>query len=331
MPTRISSARQEPPEAPMKVRTFCVAWVLATAMAACDGGTATTDTSNGGDGGTGGDSSGGSGGTGGGGECPNQAMGTAANHIVVTVTWPETIGLEAGEGEMHIWTKASLEFSGNDVTGMAEPCGSVIPALTKTNIAGGGMVQTQIPDEVWDAAGMPAFEVQGSISGFGVGATISMDPIASTVGCTLADPANDPWPASGSEVMTADHDGDGQPGIKAVPRTDEGFSAPPLDLMGALDPMGARADEVYVATRTLIQLAGTRDTCTSAKGTATVSNVDSHVVGCHVKDADTCTADQAKFIDDNQPKFTIKSATYEMKQVPAGATCAEVRAALPMK
>ncbi len=315
----------------MKIRTTWMAWILATAtvtaMTGCGG-------SNSGTGGTHGD--GASGGAGGGGEggagnteCPTQASGSAANHIVITVSWPETLGLMAGEGEMHVWTKADLTFSGNDVTGKVKPCGSLIPALTKTDLAGGGQVQTVIPDEVWDAASMPVFDVKGAISGFGVGATISMDPIASLVGATLGDPANDPWPASAAQLTTVDADGDGQPGILAVPRTDDPFQAPPLDLSGALDPMGARADAVYVATRTMIALAGTRSSCTAASGTADVTHVDSHVVGCHVKDGAVCDAAQAKFVDDNQPKFTIKSATYEMVQIPATATCADVRAALP--
>lgn len=319
----------------MKALQISMVCMLAATMMACDGGTNNPGT-GGGDNAGGGDNSGGSGnamnqgGAGGGEECPTQANGVAANHIVIHVSWPSTLGLEAGEGDMHVWTKASLTFNGNDVTGTAEPCGSVIPALTKSSVAGGGQVQTQIPDEVWEAMGMPEFSVAGSISGFNVGATISMDPIASTVGCMLADPANDPWPASGAQVMSMDHDGDGQPGIKAIPRTDAPFAAPPLSLQDALNENGKRADEVYIASRTIIQLAGTRDSCTSAKGTATVTAVDSHVVGCHVKDGGVCTTDQAKFVDDNQPKFTIESATYEMKQVPEGATCADVRAALPM-
>lgn len=326
----------------MKVRALSLALVLAAAatVTACDGGGDTgnggSGASGGGDGGSGGSGAtgggeGGSGAAGGGEDCPTQASGTAANHIIITVSWPETIGLEAGEGEMHVWTKANLTFDGNDVSGTAEPCGSIIPALTKTDLAGGGQVQTQIPDEVWDAAGMPVFDVKGSISGFGVGATISMDPIASTVGLTMTDPMNDPWPASPQQIEAVDHDGDGSPGIKAIPRTDAPFTAPPLSLQGALDPNGPRADEVHVVTRTIIQLAGTRDSCTSAKGTATVDAVDSHVVGCHVKDGGACTQDESNFIDSNQPKFTIKSAKYEMKQVPANATCADVRAALPVQ
>lgn len=311
----------------MKIRMFWMAWVLSSVvMAGCGGGdNSGTGGSSGGSGGGGGDG----GTTAMGGSCPTQASGSAANHIVITVSWPDSLGLKAGEGEMHVWTKADLTFDGNDVTGTVKPCGSMIPALTKSDLAGGGMVQTVIPDEVWEAASMPVFDVKGSISGFDVGATIGMEPVASVVGATLADPANDPWPASAAQLTTVDADGDGQPGIKAVPRTDGDFQAPPLDLNGALDPMGDRADELYLASRTMVKLAGTRDSCTSAKGTADVTHVDSHVVGCHVKGKDYCTAEQSKFVDDNQPKFTIKSATYEMVQVPAGATCADVRAALP--
>jgi hypothetical protein len=310
----------------MKLRTFCTALFVATTMAACDGGGSTTD----GTGGTGG-ASGASGAAGTDSSCPTQTSATVANHIIVAVSWEASLGLEAGEGDVHIWTKADLDFDNGTATGKAQPCGSVIPELTKKMLVGGGKVQTQIPDEVWEAMTMPKFDVNGMVSGFGVGATISMDPIASAVGAMLANPATDPWPAKGSEVMTVDHDGDMKPGIKAVPRTDGEFDAPPLDAVGATMENGDRADEVYIATRTVIQLEGKRDSCTSAKGTANVTKLDSHVVGCHVKGKDECTAAQSDFIDGNQPVFTIKSATYEMVQVDKGATCKDVRDALPVK
>ena len=308
----------------MSIRLFGVAMALVFSgvTAGCGGAGDNGSSGGGGDGGAGGSTDTNA-------ACPAQTTGTAANHIVVHVSWPDTLGLTAGEGDMHVWTRADLTFDGNDVTGKVTPCGSIIPALTKSDLAGGGMVQTEIPDAVWEAASMPTFEVHGTISGFDAGATITMDPVASVVGATLMDPENDAWPASGAQLTTTDPDGDGQPGILAVPRTDGEFEAPPLDLQGALDTNGARADQVYVATRTAIALAGTRDSCGHAKGTADVSHVDSHVVGCHVKDGAVCTPEQAKFVDDNQPKFTIKSATYEMVQVPAGASCADVRAALP--
>lgn len=314
----------------MKLRMFCTALVVAMSMAACGDGGETTK-------GSGGSSAGGSGGSGGsntGGSdssCPTQTSASVANHIIVSVSWPASLGLEAGEGDVHIWTKADLDFASGAATGMAQPCGSIIPELTKKALVGGGKVQTQIPDEVWEAKSMPKFAVNGMVSGFGVGATIAMDPIASVVGAMLADAANDAWPAKGSEVMSVDHDGDMKPGIKAVPRTDGEFGAPPLDVSGAVDPMGDRADEVYIATRTVIQLEGTRDSCKSAKGTAKVTKLDSHVVGCHVKGKADCTPEQSDFVDSNQPVFTIKSASYEMVQVDAAATCKDVRDALPKK
>lgn len=254
---------------------------------------------------------------------------------MVNVSWPATTGLTAGTGQMHIWTLTDLDFAPPDgsgniaATGTVRPCGSQIPELTKTAIAGGGKVLTVIPDTVWEQPTMPEFQVAGTLSGFGVGATISMDAVASTVGLTMTNPASDPWPASGTGVTTVDHDGDGRPGILSVPRTDPPYAAPPLSLLGALDPNGPRASEVYIVTRTVIQLAGTRDTCTTASGPATVYRVDSHVVGCKRKDGAICGQAEWQFVDDNQPRFTIQSATYTMAQLPDGASCADVRAALP--
>ena len=81
-------------------------------------------------------------------------------------------------------------------------------------------------------------------------------------------------------MQGVDHDGDGQPGIKALPRTDAGFSAPPLSLAGALDPNGPRATELFLATRTMVQLNGTRDTCDSASGPAAPAPTDCNASDC---------------------------------------------------
>jgi hypothetical protein len=262
--------------------------------------------------------------------CAARTGGAEATHIVVSLRWPATLALEAGEGEMHLWTRADLTVKDGVVTGTVRPCGTVIPALTKTAAIGGGQVQIEIPGSVWDAPSMPVFQLRGTSAGFGVGAAITMEPVASLLGAALHDPRNDAWPAGASQLTTTDPDGDGQPGLKAVPRTDPPFAAPPLDLAGVLDPKGARADEVDLATRTVLSLAGARDSCTSAAGTANVTRVDSHVVGCHVRGGGRCTAAQADFVDIAQPHFEVRSATFRMVDIPATATCADVRAALPV-
>lgn len=318
----------------MKSMTLCITGALAVAMAAwgcaddtADGPRTDTDGANEGSGGD----------EGGPGRstmsaddtveagCPALTSTSAANHIVITVRWPGSLAIKAGEGELHLWTKADLSFADAAISGTVRSCGSLIPALTKTALVGGGKVQPEIPGPVWEAPSMPVFQVTGTSGGFDVGAAIVMNRLASTVGLTMPDPLNDPWPDLPSQLATVDHDGDGQPGIKAVPRTDPPFGTPPVDLLGA------QADEIYLATRTVLGLTGTRDSCTSARGTAQVSSVDSHIVGCHVKGGGTCTAAQSDFIDAIQPKFTVESATFEMVQIPKTATCADVRAALPAR
>ena len=61
-----------------------------------------------------------------------------------------------------------------------------------------------------------------------------------------------------------------------------------------------------------------------------MSKFDNHVVGCLVEGGGPCTATQTEFVDANRVIYTVESATYEMTAVPSGATCADVRAALPL-
>jgi hypothetical protein len=280
----------------------------------------------------------GPGGTGSDDPCPENPNKYAltANHIIAQISWPANTGVEGGSGTLHVWTMTELHWDAKNpdgtvpVTGTVQPCGSVIPALTKSALAGGGQVQTVIPDDVWDAPSMPQFEATGVLGGFGPGSAVTMEPVASLVGASLPDPANSPWPANGKDIVGVDHDGDGQPGILARPRTDAGFAAPPVSFLGAIDPNAPRASELYLATRTMVKLDGTRDTCDSASGPAQVLKFESHVIGCRRNDGAVCNTDEATFIDSNQPTFTVGSATYEMKQLPDGATCADVRALLPM-
>lgn len=261
--------------------------------------------------------------------CPTRTSSSVASHIVIEVSWPSSLAIAAGSGEVHVWTKADLAYQGNDYTGTARPCGSLIPPLTKAALVGGGQVGIEIPGSAWDSPRMPVFQIRGSTGGFTPGSSIAMEPVTSLVGLTMANPMSDPWPGQASLLTPVDHDGDGRPGIKAIPRKDPPFGAPPVDLAGVLDPKGARADEVDLAMRTILGLSGARDSCTSAEGRAQVTRLDSHVVGCHIEGAGACTQAQSDFIDASQPRFDIGSATFQMVEVPASATCADVRAVLP--
>lgn len=331
----------------MRFSTFCGAGLLAVAMTAWGCGDDTVDEGLDGPGGAGGADAGegapdpaptaaperpqGEGAGARGSSCAARPASSEATHVVVRVTWPASLAIAAGEGEMHIWTKADLEVQGNAITGTARPCGATIPALTAAKGLGGGQLQVEIPPGVWDAPAMPVFQIRGTTTGFDVGAAVSMEPLASLVGLTMDDPLAGAWPARVSRLDLVDPDGDGHPGIPAIPRTDPPFGAPPVDLGSVLNPPGRKADRVDLATRTVMSFTGTRDSCSSVRGIAKVTRVDSHVVGCHVEGDGECTEEQSSFIDMAQPRFAVESATFEMREVPSSATCADVRAALPAR
>ncbi len=258
-------------------------------------------------------------------DCPTQATGTSATKITVDLTWDATIGVLGGAGELVIWIKSDLTFDGNEVTGVVAPCGSYVPPIQAKQLLGGAKVQPIIPDSLWDSGLIPTNPAHGIVSGSNIGATITMDPSGQALGVLMNDPLNDPWPATWQELNTVDVDQSGWPGTTAYPATGDGFGPPPLDVF----PNGAKASELHLATRTVFELQGKRDTCTSATGDVIVHHFDSHVVGCVVEGGAPCGVGQVNFIDDNRNDYIIGAARYEMTQVSDGASCAEVRATLP--
>ncbi|MBW2455978.1 MAG: hypothetical protein JRI68_15785 [Deltaproteobacteria bacterium] len=261
-----------------------------------------------------------------GGSCPANATGTSATKITVPIWWDETLGVLGGEGNLVIWIRSDLTFDGNNVTGEVAPCGSYVPPIQAKDALGGMKVQPIIPDELWDSGLVPTNPATGTVSGTNVGATITMEPSGQALGLTMNDPLNDPWPATWQELNTVDVDQSGSPGNTAYTATGDGFGPSPLDVF----PNGPKASELHLATRTVFEIQGTRTSCTSAEGNVIVHHFDSHVVGCVVDGAGPCSPGQVDFIDNNRNQYNFGDATYEMKQVSDGASCAEVRQALPM-
>jgi hypothetical protein len=134
------------------------------------------------------------------------------------------------------------------------------------------------------------------------------------------------WPSAYTSITADDVDKDGKAGLTSIPKNGGGYVYPPLSISGS---SGAKADQVYVASRTGVDMDGTLTSCTDQSGTTTTKYLDNHVVGCHVLGGGECTAAQTKFLDDNRTAFTVTGGTYVAKIVPDTATCADVRAALP--
>jgi hypothetical protein len=271
--------------------------------------------------GTGGASSGGTGGSAGG--CPALAAFSQAEHIVMNVTWPNTIGTTGGTGQVHVWAKTTFTASGNDLVGTSQACGSLLPPTGLNLLAGGGSVLIQIPDATWDLPSMPRFQFTATQTGWSAGSTINYTSTA-LIGLTLTNPATDAWP--GTITTAVDADSDTKTGYTAVPAATGGRVLPPT----SLNTTANRADRVYLATRNVFMVTATRNACDHAAGPVTVVHFDSHVVGCHVSGGADCTTAQSNFVDQNRTIYAAGTSTIELKVVPAAATCADVRAALPM-
>ena len=185
---------------------------------------------------------------------------------------------------------------------------------------------------------MPTYASTGSLTGWGPPSTFTIAPTLALIGLAFpsgTDPSTYTWPSSSwslpNATMEPDSDGDGNPGITATPLSGNGNVLPPTAI--GIGGSAATADKVYLATRTQVALSGTWTSCSDLSGSATVSNFDNHVVGCHIKGGSACTTGaantQADFIDQNRTVYAPTSATFVATVLPSTGTCADALSALP--
>jgi hypothetical protein len=255
--------------------------------------------------------------------CEVRSALTLAVDIVVSVSWDGSLGASAGTGTFHLWTLAKMTANGTALTGTIQLCGNTLPELKLSPLVGGGTVAVDIPQAVWDSPAAPKFSTTGTLDGWNAGSTLTTAPTIALIGLTMPDPQG-AWPASYTMVTSVDADMDGNPGITGIPKTGAGYVQTPVStpILG----IGARADKLYLASRTGVALNGKLTSCTEQSGLATISFFDSHVLGCHVSGGTECTAAQVDFVDTNQTKYTMMSGTFTSKILPDTATCADARA-----
>jgi hypothetical protein len=246
-----------------------------------------------------------------------------ATHVVMSVTWSGSLAITKGSGEVHVWTKSKFNENGSSATIESMSCGSTLPDIQTTAIAGNKKVLPEIPNAAWDSSSMPKFAGIATKSG----STQTIESGIALVGLTLPTPTI-AWPSAASitgDDHDADHDGDTNPGITAVPKDGGGYSPPPTSLAQT-----HVADKLYLATRNVMTMTASVPGCpTTITGTANVTKFENHVIGCHVKGGGECTSSEASFVDDNRTVYKVGSATFTSKLVSDTATCADVRAAIP--
>ncbi len=250
--------------------------------------------------------------------------GQAAVKIDVDVAWDSGLAIEAGSGTLEIWFSATLDHNGNVIAVTGNPCEVVIPDFETNVLAGGEKVGTAWPQGIWAGAGIPKIDLTVNLAASEPGSQITIPPGPLVLGATFNDDLNDPWPGSWTGLNATDHDGDGKPGVTTLAKTGNGYGMPRLDIFNDQ----VRADQIYLAFRTILSLDGVIDSCEGASGAATFT-MEQHAVGCHVAGGGECNNDQVNLLDNNLPQFRVTGANFELRKVAQGASCNDIIAALP--
>jgi hypothetical protein len=254
--------------------------------------------------------------------CQARTSVTIGTRATFPLTWPATLGTTGGTGNFELLNVYRLTVRDGGLTGTVSPCGSALPPFTFSGLIGGGNCRIEIPDSVWETPGFPQFDSSGTLAGWEPGSRLDLPASGALVGLTMADPTA-AWPDSYTGIDASDPDGDGNPGITAVPATGDGLASPPVSIIGP------RTDQVHLVSRTAGGLSGTFTSCTELSGEATLQFFDNHVVGCRTVNGDLCNATQTDFVDTNRTIYTAAPGTFRGVILPEGATCSDARAALP--
>ena len=115
-----------------------------------------------------------------------------------------------------------------------------------------------------------------TLGGSSPGSTYSLPVVAFLIGDSLTNPTTDAWPPV-AMVTQVDMDQDGKPGVTTPYKTGGTYQFVPLDL-----GKSARSDKAYLAARLAASFSGTLSSCTGIAGNATVTHLDTHIVGCEI-------------------------------------------------
>jgi hypothetical protein len=117
---------------------------------------------------------------------------------------------------------------------------------------------------------------------------------------------------------------DGKAAITADYKSGTGYAFPPVNTMRT-----SRADRAYIAARLRFSANVTVSSCDTVSGGASVTSLDTHVVGCHVFNGSDCVNAERSFTDMMRPMYAPGASTLQLQRVSASAVCADMRAALP--
>jgi hypothetical protein len=274
--------------------------------------------------------------------------GTWATRITIDVTWQpqglNTAILQPGSGTITQWVRGDRVQSPGAPRALIDDsvvCGITLPDFQATALGLNEVYGVRFPDTLFDDRYIPMFSVSGTLDE--TMTSYSTTSTAVLLGLTMTNPTTDPWPSS---VTTGvDQDNDGNPGVSINVASGElanppaigtsSYSYIPTAVPTLLLPAPS-ASQLYVAIRQVTVTNGSVQDCNTIDGTVSIPvigskpAIDSHILGCAIVDGGPCSSAQAAFVDNSQPVFTpTGKTTFRSVRVAKGASCAQVRAALP--
>ena len=248
----------------------------------------------------------------------------AAIRVTVNVTWDGGIAVLEGGGTINMWLLGKLDPTSGGLNLTGNLCRLELPDFETGAIAGGETYGTLFADAMWASPGIPGIDAFVELSSADPGATLHLDEGGVVLGADLGDPLNDPWPSEWSGLNAVDHDSDGLPGISSSAKVGGNYAYPRIDILNS----DARAEALFVASRTILEFEGVVNDCDSAGGNVVMS-MENHTVGCHVQGGGDCTSQQTTTLDNNLPVFAVQAGVFQLERLPTGSSCSEVFAALP--
>jgi hypothetical protein len=252
--------------------------------------------------------------------------GTWAAKVTIPVTWPTSANIASGSGTMGFWLLVNGTQSGNTIPVTMVPCEVTIPDFSSTPAAGSELYEVAFPTSLFDhtPSFLPTTSSTVTLGGSSPGSAYTVPSAAFLLGLSMTTPTTDPWPSTPETVTQVDMDQDGHPGVTSAFKTGGGYS------LGSVNGLGTvRADKPYLALRIVVSLSATLSGCTGVSGSATVTHVDTHTIGCDITGGGgACTQTQSDFADTNKPTLVPGSAAVSLVKIVNAGTCADVRAAL---
>ncbi len=265
---------------------------------------------------------------------------TLSAEVLFKVNWRGTTlagivpVLDGGSGNIRVVVRLDLRGgASSSLRSLVTACDAAMPDFNASWLIG-EVYAGLFPPKSWDEPTMPRWDLGWQVPCKEPGCMFSSDQIVATIGARAS--AQDVWPGRTgpiSQIVPVDHDNDGLPAytIVSANSSEQSASGKPYSEIPVSWTLGARSVTASIAFQLAGQFAGTIDDCETLTGNVMSGRIEARAVACVAQDSPnggqyTCSADQASFLDENLPNWTVTGGTFRAKRVSPDADCEATRA-----